>query len=402
MRRFLALILFLPSFALAQESLIAADDAYDTLPDSSISISGPGLLLNDALTTSDSLVVILLSGPTSGELRFDGLGGFSYKPAAGFAGIDSFSYELRTIPFQQIELDTTQSTLIFDAEVDIGLASRSDVDSTAMKGVLGFYIQPTTTPFQSVHLQTMDLTINDSLELSIGYSILGNLGIKADKDSLNLFMNSFGDAANITTGAFQQAGNKVGISGILNLSGSGFIGDSVPDEPQVFETETDLVVDGNISLNGSQIEMAIPIAFVDTVALSDDATAYLNLGGSLKGIGPYIEGLTSNTATVYITVEPFSNTASEDLNSLQTILEQNFPNPVSSHTRIGYQLAAASTVSLKVYDTLGREIVTLIDAFESAGTHEVVLDTSAWPPGMYLYQLQTDNYQASRTFVVLH
>ena len=401
MWRFVLVFLLFPTMALAQDTLEAADDAYDTLPDSSITVTGPGLLANDALVEGDSLVAVLLTEPANGELRFDGAGGFSYRPAMGFAGIDSFSYDIRTIPFQQISLDTTRSNLIFDAEVDIGLATRGDVDSTAMKGTLGFYLEPASAPFESVHLKLMDVTIDESIDLEINYSILGRLRIKADKDSLSLFIKSPGAPTSLTNGSFLQTGNKTGVAGILNLSGTGFIGDSVPDDPQVFDTETDLDLSGSVLLDGTTIEMTVPVAYVDTVALSDDATAFLNLGGSLLGNGPYKEGLASNIATVYITVEPFSNTASEDFDTLPTLLEQSFPNPATTRTRIGYQLGSASYASLRVYDTLGREVATLVDGFTPSGRHEVLLDTSEWPSGMYLYQLKSGPYQASNTLVVM-
>jgi flagellar hook assembly protein FlgD len=52
-------------------------------------------------------------------------------------------------------------------------------------------------------------------------------------------------------------------------------------------------------------------------------------------------------------------------------LFQNYPNPFNPSTRISYFLEEQSKVSLRVYDMLGEEILTLVDAVQYAGVHEV-------------------------------
>ena len=70
-------------------------------------------------------------------------------------------------------------------------------------------------------------------------------------------------------------------------------------------------------------------------------------------------------------------------------LSQNFPNPFNPTTAIHYQLAVGSFVTLKVYDILGREAVTLVNAQESSGTHSVIWNASSFPSGAYFYRLRT-------------
>ncbi len=73
---------------------VAVDDQYSTPSEEVLSISAPGVLANDkdADTDKAALTVSLVSGPTSGTLQLSSDGSFTYTPAAGFSGTDSFTY----------------------------------------------------------------------------------------------------------------------------------------------------------------------------------------------------------------------------------------------------------------------------------------------------------------------
>lgn len=76
-------------------------------------------------------------------------------------------------------------------------------------------------------------------------------------------------------------------------------------------------------------------------------------------------------------------------------LAQNYPNPFNPSTIIEYQLPKVSNVSLKVYDILGNEIVTLVNENKEAGNYEVEFNASRISSGIYFYKLQADN----KTFI---
>jgi hypothetical protein len=65
----------------------------------------------------------------------------------------------------------------------------------------------------------------------------------------------------------------------------------------------------------------------------------------------------------------------------------NAPNPVSIATRIYYELPAAGHVSIKVFDLLGREVTTLVDAGKQAGFHSTDLHVAALQNGLYYYRI---------------
>jgi hypothetical protein len=68
-------------------------------------------------------------------------------------------------------------------------------------------------------------------------------------------------------------------------------------------------------------------------------------------------------------------------------LFQNYPNPFNPTTTICYQLTNDSRVTLKIYNLLGQEVFTLVDAQKQAGYHQEVLNASRLASGMYVYRI---------------
>jgi M6 family metalloprotease-like protein len=69
------------------------------------------------------------------------------------------------------------------------------------------------------------------------------------------------------------------------------------------------------------------------------------------------------------------------------MLYQNFPNPFNPSTAIRYSIPDAGHVLLKVYNMLGQEVATLVNANQQANTYEVELDGSNLASGVYVYRL---------------
>jgi len=64
------------------------------------------------------------------------------------------------------------------------------------------------------------------------------------------------------------------------------------------------------------------------------------------------------------------------------------PNPFNPQSALSYQLAAYSHVRLKIYDTAGREVKTLVDGWREAGIHKVTFDGARLASGVYLVRLE--------------
>ncbi len=82
-------------------------------------------------------------------------------------------------------------------------------------------------------------------------------------------------------------------------------------------------------------------------------------------------------------------------------LAQNYPNPFNPSTTIEFALPKDSQVSLKLYDLLGREVKSLLDAPLTAGYHRVTLDGSSLATGVYLYRMQAANFIAARKLLMM-
>ena len=88
-------------------------------------------------------------------------------------------------------------------------------------------------------------------------------------------------------------------------------------------------------------------------------------------------------------------------------LEQNYPNPFNPSTTIRFTLPISKTISLRIYNSLGQEVRTLINN-ESlpAGTHSVVWDGrdnngNPVASGIYIYKLQFGNFSKSRKMMLV-
>ena len=98
----------------------------------------------------------------------------------------------------------------------------------------------------------------------------------------------------------------------------------------------------------------------------------------------------------------YSNVISVNANaSSNVVLYQNYPNPFNPTTMIEYSLPTSSHVTLKVYDVLGREVVTLKNENQFAGKHSVQFNASRLASGIYFYVLVADNFTVSKKMSIL-
>lgn len=93
----------------------------------------------------------------------------------------------------------------------------------------------------------------------------------------------------------------------------------------------------------------------------------------------------------------------DELNGVEKYFQlyQNYPNPFNPTTKISWQSPVGSHQTLKVYDILGNEIVTLVDEYKPAGNYEAEFDASGLPSGVYFYQIKAGNFIESKKMILL-
>jgi photosystem II stability/assembly factor-like uncharacterized protein len=80
---------------------------------------------------------------------------------------------------------------------------------------------------------------------------------------------------------------------------------------------------------------------------------------------------------------------------------QNYPNPFNPSTTINWQMPQDGLVTLKIYDVLGREIITLVNEELNAGKHEAMFDASRFSSGIYFYQLKAEDYINTKKMILI-
>jgi hypothetical protein len=87
-------------------------------------------------------------------------------------------------------------------------------------------------------------------------------------------------------------------------------------------------------------------------------------------------------------------------------LEQNNPNPFNPSTTIRYALPAAGAVSLKIYNTAGQLVRTLVNEDQAAGERQIVWDGKSSngqeaSSGLYFYRLEANGHNAMKRMMLL-
>jgi len=117
---------------------------------------------------------------------------------------------------------------------------------------------------------------------------------------------------------------------------------------------------------------------------------------------------TSDTDTIDIslTVEDVSVKIGDQITPLVFSLDQNYPNPFNPITRIDYELPKAEFVSLKIYDIMGREVVSLINKVQKKGRKFALWDATnnlgqSVSAGMYIYTIQAGEFIKTKKLILL-
>ncbi|GEM_PF-1932565 len=207
----------------------------------------------------------------------------------------------------------------------------------------------------------------------------------------------------------QEIFSRKGIKDELTVMGIELINHSLMDKGNFEAVKENLLKIKNELLLNENIEkhtlFALGQLYVNCIKDTAEAKKYF-----AELIGKYPEDLLAYDANIAMGSNSSKLFRGNDTDKEQTIskeageyfrLFENYPNPFNPTTKISYSLSEASFITLKVYDILGREIVTLVNENKPAGKYEVDFDASELPSGVYIYTLRVNGFVQNKKMVLL-
>jgi hypothetical protein len=118
-----------------------------------------------------------------------------------------------------------------------------------------------------------------------------------------------------------------------------------------------------------------------------------------------IDEESTDSESIELNIEEVLGISSRN-NEYKYKLMQNYPNPFNPETTIEYILPAGGQgyllVQLKVYDILGQEVTTLVNAEQQPGTHKVTFNASDLTAGVYFYRLSSGGFLETKMMILLN
>lgn len=91
----------------------------------------------------------------------------------------------------------------------------------------------------------------------------------------------------------------------------------------------------------------------------------------------------------------------EVLSPSEFILEQNYPNPFNPNTRIQFAIGSKQFVSLKIFNSLGEEVASLVNEEKSAGFYKIDFNASHLSSGIYYYKIIAGDFVQTRKMILI-
>ncbi|MFA6597782.1 MAG: T9SS type A sorting domain-containing protein [Ignavibacteriaceae bacterium] len=83
------------------------------------------------------------------------------------------------------------------------------------------------------------------------------------------------------------------------------------------------------------------------------------------------------------------------------LLEQNYPNPFNPETSIRFNVPKESFVTVKVFNTLGEEVATLVNEEKTAGVYNVSFKANNLTSGIYFYTIKANDFSSTKKMILM-
>lgn len=99
---------------------------------------------------------------------------------------------------------------------------------------------------------------------------------------------------------------------------------------------------------------------------------------------------------------PYTATSVEQVNTPATVLKlKSYPNPFNCATTIEFELPSETSLGLKIYDLLGRQVIGIGQTCYGAGRHTAAVDFRGLPSGLYICRLEAKEYTIQTRLILL-
>ena len=118
-----------------------------------------------------------------------------------------------------------------------------------------------------------------------------------------------------------------------------------------------------------------------------------------------VTGLSYNNLIYSCTTIKYSQTVGVNQISnqipLSGSLDQNYPNPFNPSTKIRYRIKENVNVIIKIYDQLGKEVLTLLDHHQNSGVYEIDFHGDKLTSGLYFYTIIAGNFRDTKRMIMI-
>ncbi|MBX2974601.1 MAG: T9SS type A sorting domain-containing protein [Ignavibacteriaceae bacterium] len=217
-------------------------------------------------------------------------------------------------------------------------------------------------------------------------------GVSSASNVANIFLDDFiytNSIANNPLPVELASFNAVPVNGVVKL---------------IWQTSTEINnhgfdVERAISSNSSDDLTWETLAFVKGNGNSNSVKEYSYTDNNISASGKYayrLKQLDTDGAYKYSPIVETDITV-----VLDYALEQNYPNPFNPSTTINYSIPNVEYVTIKVFNTLGEEVATLVNEQKTAGNFEVKFERTSLTSGIYFYRIQSGNYNETKKMILL-
>lgn len=221
-----------------------------------------------------------------------------------------------------------------------------------------------------------------------------------------------------------EVGNNLVSSGLTTFSDFALAGDSILQPlPVELASFTATINHRNVTLNWATSSELNNSGF--DIERSNDGHSWVKVGnvtgnGTSSNMNYYSftdRGLNSGLYNYRLKQTDFNGNfeyfnLSSDVNigvPLKFDLAQNYPNPFNPSTQINYDIPYDSKVTIKVFDISGKEVMTLVNEYQTAGYYTITLNASSvtggLSSGVYFYNIYADgsgsNYRATKKMILI-